>query len=54
MDVLLFREEGVTSPEVQGWLQDWKMNPALVHDFEDAWSSLRDSTFGQVLRVLQK
>ena len=49
MDVLLFREEGVTSPEVQGWLQDWKMNPALVHDFEDAWSSLRDSTFDLVL-----
>ncbi len=49
MDVLLFREEGVTSPDVQGWLQDWKMNPALVHDFEDAWSSLRDSTFDLVL-----
>jgi HD-like signal output (HDOD) protein/DNA-binding NarL/FixJ family response regulator len=49
MDVLLFREEGLTSPEVQGWLQDWKMNPALVHDFEDAWSSLRDSKFDLIL-----
>ena len=25
------------------------MNPAVVHDFEDAWSSLRDSTFDLVL-----